>query len=506
MRRHIAVPEAVNAQAAAHLLRADGQEDLCFGLWYPSVGCDRETALIERVIMPHDGERQVHCNVSFGPAYFERAVNEARVAGCGVALMHSHPAPDWQDMSADDINAERGHAAAVLAATELPLIGMTIGSDEAWSGRFWLKTAPRQFERNWCESVRVVGDKLAVTFCDFLVPRPRFGAELTRTISAWGDSVQANLARLRVGIVGCGSVGSIVAESLARMGVMSLMLLDYDILKIHNLDRTLHATLDDVLQRGLKVDVIARGVRQSATASGFRVEPVNLSIVEEEGFRRALDCDVLFSCVDRPWPRFVLNFAAYAHLIPVIDGGIFLEAMPNGAGLKRATWKAHIVTAGHRCLECLHQYQPSDVSLQRSGLLDEPSYIAGLEKNHPLRSSENVFAFSLGAASREILQFLRMIVKHPGFGYLGAQTEHFVSGIVDTDTRLCESACPFPAMVGKGDRTGFSTITGEDKAAQAMRVGTRARSGAGPYWVRHGLRRIVQAARSAFGSFMASTK
>ena len=214
--------------ALSHLIRADGQEDLCFATWHPSNGRNRKTALLDRLILPEAGDRHVHGNASFEARYFERAVMEAVRSGGGLAFLHSHPGPGWQDMSPDDIAAEHGHAAAVKGATGLPFVGLTAGTDGSWSARFWEKTAPSTYHRRWCSTVRVAGPQLSITFNDRLFPPPASSDALRRTISSWGHAKQADLARIHVGVVGAGSVGSIVAEALARTGIAHITLIDFD--------------------------------------------------------------------------------------------------------------------------------------------------------------------------------------------------------------------------------------------------------------------------------------
>ena len=233
-------------------------------------------------------------------------------------------------------------------------------------------------------TVRVVGDSLRVTFMDRLAPAPRATEQQIRTVSAWGEESQANLVRLRVGIVGAGSVGGMIAEALARTGFEDVLLVDFDVVKTHNLDRLNYATKWDVGRN--KVEVLAdhlAGTRHGMRASGSQT--VAAAVYEEEGYRAALDCDLLFSCVDRPWGRYVLNLIAYSHLIPVIDGGI--RARTNRLGkIAAADWRAHTATIGRPCLQCLGQYDPGHVQLERDGLLDDPKYIEGLPRTISLKS------------------------------------------------------------------------------------------------------------------------
>src|SRR5687768_8607746 len=134
----VAMSDQVDATLRSHLIRKDGDEDLVFGLWSPSIGGERYTALLHTIVLPEEGDRQVHGNVSFNQQYLERICQLALGQGAGVAFLHSHPYPGWQNMSWDDVTAEKTRlAGATSALTGFPLVGLTVGSDGAWSARFW---------------------------------------------------------------------------------------------------------------------------------------------------------------------------------------------------------------------------------------------------------------------------------------------------------------------------------------------------------------------------------
>jgi hypothetical protein len=461
----VAITERVNTALLDHLCRRDGQEDLCFALWNPSRGQTRTTALIHQVILPEARDRQVHGNASFNPRYVERALDAALATSSGLAFLHSHPASGWQDMSQDDVHAELRLAPTVQGATGLPLVGLTLGAHDCfWSARAWEHIGPKQYRRVWAQSVRIVGEQLRAHFCDQLLKRPIHQPTQARTIAAWGPDVQARISRLRVGVVGLGSVGSIVAEALARTGIQSIQLLDYQALEEVNLDRTLLAYRKDVGRP--KVEVAGKLLRKSATAQGFTVDADQLSICEDGGYRKALDCDVIFSCVDRPWARSVLNFLAYTHLIPVVDGGIIVTRTRQHL-LRGADWKAHVVGPGHRCMLCLGQYDPGLVASDRKGDLDDPRYLESLPDDHPARANENVFGFSLAAASLEIMQWLMLVVGPLGLGPPGPQNYHLLTGQIDIGSTECDVDCVFPDYVATGDE--HHAGTGVHLAAETAR-------------------------------------
>lgn len=459
----VALSEPLHLQALDHLVRVDGQEDLCFATWLPGSGTSRFTALVHELILPGDEERLVHGNASFTARYFQRALATASSKKAGLLLMHSHLDPGWQNLSQPDWNAEARLTAAVTAATELPFVGLTVGTDGAWSGRFWTRTGPRRYLPRWCSAVRVAGNRLQITYHPNLRPQPLTSSELLRTLGVWGTNGYGQLARLHIGIVGLGSVGSIICEALARLGVQRLTLIDYDRVNVLNLDRSLGCARKDVGR--LKIDVAADNAFRSATARDLKVALSPHSVAEDKGYRAALDCDLVFSCVDRPWARRVLNHIAYAHLVPIIDGGIL--ARIRGDAFVGADWHVHTVGPSRRCLECLKAFDPSLVGVERDGLLNDPSYLQQLDPDHVLLRHENVFPFSLNAASLELLQLAALVVGP--IPNLGDQNYHCASGeLVRTEDMGCERTCLYPALVATGDTR--VTVTGLDHSAQKLRV------------------------------------
>ncbi len=431
-----------------HYRNGTRQEDLCFALWRPSTGQSRRAALIDEIILPKKGERILHGNASFEPDYLARAMKIAKKKEAGLAFMHSHPSPGWQGMSDTDIEAERDVLAYPAGATGLPLVGLTIGTDGYWSARFWERDGG-QMRRHWCEKIRIVGPQsYRIYFNDHIAPPPLRRDILRRTFDTWGREAQNTISRLKVGIVGLGSVGCIVAEAMARIGIAQVTLIDPDKVEEHNLDRLLYGTVQDIGK--LKVNLAARAMRRNATAEKIQITALPVSVHNRAAYKAALDCDVLFSCVDRPVPRDVLNYIAQAHLIPVIDGGIAVETDRRKDSLFSAHWRAHIVTPYHQCLRCSKQYNSSMVVMELDGSLDDPSYVSNLPPEERV-GNQNVFPFSLGVAGMEVNLMLRYLLAADWWPLVRQQDYQFVTAETRIINDECHTNCSFRQRHAQGD-------------------------------------------------------
>lgn len=464
----VAMTSDAAARLREHLLRDDGHEDLCFAIWRLSTGATRSTALIHQVVLPEPDDRQVHGNASFNANFFLRACAVAAEHGCGVAFLHSHPhGRGWQGMSGADRTAEANHAAQTIALTDFPLVGLTLaGNDGHWSARFWIRDT-NAIEPRTAETVREVGTELTISFAPLQSRREPPGEELERTIEAWGPDIQELFHRLRVVVVGAGNVGAQVGESLARSGFGTVDVLDFDTVKLRNLDRTLHSYRRDALLARSKAFTLTRRLRRSATSKHPQYRHLEWSICEPEGFALAADADIIFSCVDRPWARQVCNWLAYAHLIPVIDGGVDVQRLHEQLGDARIG--ALMAAPGRKCLCCTGQYDAGHVAADRDGSLDDPEYIKKLPADHHLRRGANVFAFGALAAALEVLQLVLAAAKPSGQTDIGTQLYSLKLGEILRDSGSCHPNCSFnEAYLATGD-AGTPPVTGRHPIAENER-------------------------------------
>src|SRR5919205_3136483 len=104
-----------------------------------------------------------------------------------------------------------------------------------------------------------------------------------RLFAPIGEAGQAQMANSHVVIIGCGALGAMQAETLARAGVGRLTLVDRDFVEESNLQRQIMFEEADARERLPKAVAAAR--RISRVNSDVRVEPivadVNFENIEE---------------------------------------------------------------------------------------------------------------------------------------------------------------------------------------------------------------------------------
>ncbi len=225
---------------------------------------------------------------------------------------------------------------------------------------------------------------------------------------------------------------------------------------------------DDVLKRRRKIDMASEGFLEACTAADPDVDAVFAAVTEPEGYAAALNCDVIFCCVDRPWGRHILNHLAYAHLIPVVEGGIIIRTKDKR--FRGAEWSTRTAGPGRCCLACAGAYNVGLVDDERRGLLDDPSYIEGLPPDVRAMASQNVMPFSMSLAGHQVLQFCGLVTGMLKMPDLGDQRFHYNLRQMRVTDRTCGDNCLCPSLVATGESIySAAVLTAPHPAAEAIR-------------------------------------
>jgi molybdopterin/thiamine biosynthesis adenylyltransferase len=285
--------------------------------------------------------------LSIASGGYVHALGQAEQLGATAVWVHTHPGLEALPLpSRHDHVVDRQLAEVFRLRAGCSHYGSLILSPResgfAFSGFLEPENgAARRLDRVW-----IVGDRFRLTQ-SFDSARQTLSPIFQRNVAAFGHAIQQTLANLKVGIVGCGGTGSVVAEQLVRLGVRRLTLIDPDRLCESNVTRVYGSTAHDVGRP--KVDIIAEHLAR--IAPGTQIESVRAMLTVQSAARQLMPCDVVFGCTDDNAGRLVLSrFATYL-LTPVIDSGVVLTSDPEGQ-LRGIDGRVTVLVPGQACLLC----------------------------------------------------------------------------------------------------------------------------------------------------------
>ena len=209
-------------------------------------------------------------------------------------------------------------------------------------------------------------------------------------LPGFGEEGQRKLLNSKAFIVGCGALGTVIANMLARAGVGHLVIVDRDFIELTNLQRQVLFDEKDVADAIPKAEAAKRKIAQinSQVTVTAIVDDVNHTNVE----KFAHGCDVIVDGVDNFETRFLVNDAAVKLGIPYVYGGAvgtvgmtyaILPHTPQGDAL----WEQ--AGRGTPCLRCIFEQAPPpgmNPTCDTAGVLGSVvSIVANYEVNEVLK-------------------------------------------------------------------------------------------------------------------------
>jgi adenylyltransferase/sulfurtransferase len=157
-----------------------------------------------------------------------------------------------------------------------------------------------------------------------------------------GVEGQKRLSHASVVLVGCGALGSVLANTLVRAGIGALRVIDRDFIELDNLQRQVLFDEHDIAQNLPKAEAAVRKLRKinSGVEIDGLVADVNPGNIED----LCTDADLILDGTDNLETRFLLNDVAVKHELPWVFGaclgaeGLVLPIVPHRTACLRCIW------------------------------------------------------------------------------------------------------------------------------------------------------------------------
>ena len=288
--------------------------------------------------------------------FIQSKILRARDRKLAYLAIHNHGGTDSVGFSGPDMAShERGYPALLDIARGMP-VGALVLSRSAVAGDLWFPGC----DRASLSQTVVVGHQRQLLFP---MPETRVASVgiYDRQSRLFGDTGQELLRKTRVGIVGLGGAGSVLAELLGRLGVGDFVLVDPDRAEDTNLPRLIAARRRDAVLpswvprvvadrlRTHKVRMAARNIRRANPDA--RIEVFAKDFLGADVAARFTDCDFLFLAADTMGARLLFNAIVHQYGIPGIQVGAKIPVAEDGK-VGNVFCVSRMVTPEQGCLWC----------------------------------------------------------------------------------------------------------------------------------------------------------
>ncbi len=130
---------------------------------------------------------------------------------------------------------------------------------------------------------------------------------------------QHKIASAKIMIIGAGATGNEVVKNLVLTGIGTIILIDYDIINLSNLNRCVLFGKISAQIKDYKVDVVKKTCEELNPDTEIIPIKQDLNDIDKELYNQ---CDVICSCLDNVEARLQANNYAYYYNKPFVDSGI----------------------------------------------------------------------------------------------------------------------------------------------------------------------------------------
>lgn len=183
-------------------------------------------------------------------------------------------------------------------------------------------------------------------------------------LPGFGQQGQEKLLAAKVLVLGCGALGTVIANMLARAGVGELVIVDRDFIELTNLQRQILFDEQDVRDGLPKAEAAKRKIAtiNSQVQVTAVVDDVNHANIESLVLGNGRPVDAIVDGVDNFETRFLANDVAVKHAIPYIYGGAVATTGMSYAILPHTPtgnkpWEKQLPGATP-CLRCIFEQAP----------------------------------------------------------------------------------------------------------------------------------------------------